>query len=112
MFAKGTSKVIYQLALLRAENQTLRAANKALSKRRRAKKQRLRQGGSLSVQHAQDLQGQREVEVQIKEETQAGSGRKPRTETRARRCSNCSEPGYNACTCQIVIETSKEDDSE
>ena len=112
MFAKGTSKVMHQLALLRAENQSLRAANEALSKRRRAKKQRLRQGGSLSVQNAQDLQGQREVEVQIKEETQASSGRKPRVETRARRCGNCGEPGHNARTCQIVVETSEEDDSE
>ena len=112
MFAKGTSMVMHQLALLRAENQSLRAANEALSKRRRAKKQRLRQGGSLSVQNAQDLQGQREVEVQIKEETQASSGRKPRVETRARRCGNCGEPGHNARTCQIVVETSEEDDSE
>jgi hypothetical protein len=38
MFAKGTSKVMHQLALLKAENQSLRAANEALSKRRRAKK--------------------------------------------------------------------------
>ena len=112
MFAKGTSKVMHQLALLRAENQSLRAANEALSKRRKAKKQRLRQGGSLTVQDAQDLQGQREVEVQIKEETRAGSGRKPRVETRARRCGTCGEPGHNARTCQIVVETSEEDDSE
>jgi hypothetical protein len=37
MFAKGTSKVMHQLALLKAENQSLRAANEALSKRRRLK---------------------------------------------------------------------------
>jgi len=112
IFAKGTSKVMHQLALLRAENQRLRTANEALSKRRRARKQRLRQGGSLTVQDAQDLQGQRDIEVQIKEETQAGSGRKPRSETRARRCGNCGEVGHNARTCQIVVETSVEDDSE
>jgi hypothetical protein len=112
MFAKGTSRVMHQLALLKAEIQSLRAANEALSKRRRAKKQRLRQGGSLSVQNAQDLQGERDVEVQIKEEIQAGSGRKPRVETRARRCGNCGEPGHNARTCQVVVETSEEDDSE
>jgi hypothetical protein len=112
IFAKGTSKVMHQLALLRAENQSLRAANEALSKRRRAKKQRLRQGVSLTVQDAQDLQGQRDIEVQIKEETQAGSGRKPRTETRARRCGKCGEPGHNARTCRVDIETSEEDESE
>jgi hypothetical protein len=106
ILAKGTSKVMHQLALLRAENQSLRAANESLSKRRRTKKQRLRQGGSLSVEDAQNLLGQREVEVQIKEETRAGSGRKPRVETRARRCGACGEPGHNARTCQLVVETS------
>jgi hypothetical protein len=45
--------------------------------------------------------------VQIKEETQAGSGRKPRVETRARRCGTCGEPGHNARTCQIVVERLK-----
>jgi hypothetical protein len=40
-FAKGISKIIYQLALLKTENQNLREANKTLSKRRRAKKTRL-----------------------------------------------------------------------
>ncbi|KAK4118012.1 hypothetical protein N657DRAFT_584388, partial [Parathielavia appendiculata] len=85
-----------------AENQSLRAANEALSKRRRAKKKRLRQGGSLTVQDGQDLQAQRDVEVQIREETQAGSGRKPGSETRTRRCGRCGKPGHNARTCQIV----------
>lgn len=112
VLAKGTSKIMHKMALMQAEIRDLRAANEALSKRRRAKKQRLRQGGSLSVQNAQDIQGQREVEVQFKEETQAGSSRKSRTETRARRCGNCGEPGHNARTCQVVVETSKEDNSE
>lgn len=103
---------MHKMALMQAEIRDLRAANEALSKRRKAKKQRLRQGGSLTVQDAQDLQGQRDVELQIREETQASSGRKPRTETRARRCGKCGEPGHNARTCQIVVETSEEDDSE
>ena len=51
-FTKGASKIIHQLALLKAENQTLRQANEILSKRRRAKKTRLQQGGSLSQQES------------------------------------------------------------
>ena len=35
---KGTMAVMYQVALLRAENASLRKANEALSKRRRAKR--------------------------------------------------------------------------
>ena len=64
----------------------LRQGIEELSKRRRAKKTRLRQGGSLSQQEAQDLQDEKDVAQQIKQETQAGSGRKPREETHARRC--------------------------
>jgi hypothetical protein len=52
---KGASKFMHQLALLKAENQSLRQANETLSKRRRAKKTRLRQGGSLSQQDAEAL---------------------------------------------------------
>ena len=37
-FAKGTSKIMHQLALLKAENQILRQGMEELSKRRRAKK--------------------------------------------------------------------------
>ncbi|KAJ5621159.1 hypothetical protein N7510_005143 [Penicillium lagena] len=109
-FAKGTSKIMHKLALLQSEVQILRQANEELSKRRRAKKTRLRQGRSLSQQEAQDLQDERDIMQQIKQETQARSGRKPRQETRARRCSNCGETGHNARTCQIVIETSEEED--
>src|ERR1700744_4087625 len=45
-FAKGTSKIMHELALLRSEVQTFRQANEELSKRRRTKKTRLQQGGS------------------------------------------------------------------
>ena len=103
---------MHQLVLLKAENQSLRQANEALSKRRRAKKTRLRQGGTLSQQEAQDLQDKRDVARQVEQEIKASSGRKPREETRARRCGNCGETGHNARTCQIIIETSEEDNSE
>lgn len=53
--AKGAQKVMHQLALVEAEVASLRKANEALSKRRRAKKPRIRQGGSLSIQEGKDL---------------------------------------------------------
>ena len=40
--AKGTERMAYEMTLLSAEVRTLRAANEALSKRRRAKKARVR----------------------------------------------------------------------
>ena len=103
---------MHQLALLKAENQILRQGIDELSKRRRAKKTRLQQGGSLSQQEAQDLQDERDLVQQLKQEMQASSGRKAREETRARRCGNCGEPRHNVRTCQIVIEMSREEDSE
>ncbi len=54
-FAKGTKAMMDEVALLRAEISTLRKANEALSKRRRAKKSHVRLGRSLAVQDALDL---------------------------------------------------------
>jgi hypothetical protein len=111
-FTKGASQIMHQLALLKAENQNLRQANEVLSKRRRARKTRLQQGGSLSQQGAQELQDERDVVQQVEQEIRASRGRKPREETRARRCGKCGGTNHNARTCQIVIDTSKEEDSE
>ena len=111
-FAKGASKIMHKFALLKAENQSLRQANEELSKRRRAKKIHLRQGGSLSQQEAQVLQDERDVKQQVKQEVRASSGRKPREETHARHYGNCNATGHNTRTCQIVVETSEEEDSK
>jgi hypothetical protein len=109
---KGTKGVMHRVTLLEAEVATLRKANEVLSKRRRAKKTRLRQGGSLSLQDGQDLQDEKDVAQQLKQETQSGSGRKPKAEVRARRCGNCGQTGHNARTCQEDVDTSGEEDSE
>jgi len=53
--AKGTMAVMHEVAFLRTEVLVLRKANKGLSKRRRAKKTRMRLGGLLIVQKVQDL---------------------------------------------------------
>jgi hypothetical protein len=83
-----------------------------LSKRQRTKKTRLRNGGSLSVQEAEDRIAEIEVDVQINGEGRSKGGQKLRTEVRAYRYGNRSEAGHNARTCQIVIEMSEEDNSE
>jgi hypothetical protein len=56
--AKGAKRAIHELALLRAENTALREANDKLSRRRRTKKRRLQEGGSLTLQDAQGLRAQ------------------------------------------------------
>ncbi|KHJ32037.1 hypothetical protein EV44_g3787 [Erysiphe necator] len=49
LLAKGTEMLAHENTLLSAEIRTLRKANEALSKRRRAKKTLIRQGGVLTL---------------------------------------------------------------
>ncbi|CAG8982236.1 hypothetical protein HYALB_00004470 [Hymenoscyphus albidus] len=46
------------------------------------------------------------------QEIKRSSGRKPREESRARRCGNCGETGHNTRTCNIIEEVSEEEISE
>ena len=103
-FAKGATAIMHRVALLEAETSTLRKANEALSKRRRAKKTRVRLGGSLSVQDAQDLLDQKDLDEQIKKEERQSGSRGGRARTMAPRCSNCGRAGHNIRTCQNTTE--------
>jgi hypothetical protein len=62
------------MTLLSAEVRTLRAANEALSKRRRAKKTLVRQGGALTVEDAQDILAQKEVDEQVRRDLRTEEG--------------------------------------
>ena len=64
-FIKDITAIIYQMSLLCIENQVLREANKALSKRRRAKKTRIRHKGPLTTEGKQDLEDQQAMEKQL-----------------------------------------------
>lgn len=110
--ARGMSKMAHRLVLLEAELKDVRAANEVLSKRRRAKKTRLRQGGSLSFQEAEDLAASKEVDTQIITEVEGSSRRTKEGDLRVRRCRTCNNPGHNARTCQEYITVSREEDSE
>jgi len=110
--SKSTSKVMCQIALLQDEVKQLRKANETLSKRRRRKKGRLQEGGSLNIQEAQAIIDNRDIADQLKQEVKRGGDSRTRIETRARRCGNCNKTGHNSRTCGIVIETSEEEDFE
>ena len=109
MQARGISKLAHKMVLLESEVKTLRTANKTFSKRRRAKKTRIRAEGSLNVLEANALQAQK-VDG---DRTMVGEGQNSdRTEiakSTVRRCGNCSQPGHNARTCQIDSVTSEEE---
>jgi hypothetical protein len=112
LVTKGLSKLTHRMVLFEAENKELRTANERQSKRRKIKRTRLQEGGSLSLQEAEDIIAEREVGAQLKEETRRGSGRTNVGELCVRHCSNCGKAGHNARTCQVVWETSDEGDSE
>ena len=100
------------MVLLRAETKELRTANERLSKRRRTKKTRLQDGGSLSLQEAIVLMGDRGLGGQDCEEMSGSGGCITVAEPRVRLCRNCKKPGHNARTCQVVCETSEDSDCE
>lgn len=111
-FAKGAQGIMHSVALLKDRVALLEEANHTLSKHRRARKTRVRQGGSLTVQDGQDLLDQKDVEQQVQQEMREGRGRAKRVETRERHCGICGKPGHNARTCQEDVETTKEEDLE
>ena len=103
---KGTMAVMHQVALLRSEVSSLRKANEALSKRRRAKRTRVQLGGSLTIQDAQDVLDQKAVGGEAVQETQPDSSGAGGARTKVRCCSVCGKPGHNARTCQEAAELS------
>ena len=58
--------IIYEITLLRTELRTTQVANKALVKRRRAKRTRLQEGGTLSVEDARGLMAKKDSSYQKK----------------------------------------------
>jgi hypothetical protein len=110
--AKGTEILAHEMTLMSAELRTLRKANEALSKRRRAKKNRIRQGGVLTVEDAHDILAQEEVDEQIRRDKRSRGGRQNEGQSGARRCGNCGKTGHNARTCQEDIDISSLSDSE
>jgi hypothetical protein len=96
--AKGTERMAYEITLLSAEVRSLRAANEALSKRRRAKKTRIRQGGALTVEDAQDIVAQKEAEEQVRRDSRKERASYREGHSSTRRYRACEKPGYNART--------------
>jgi hypothetical protein len=105
--AKGIEAMAYSVTLLTAENRTLRKANEALSRRRRAKKSGVRHRGALTAQSAREILTQKDREEQQGQgavENQCSSSEGLVT---TRRCHKCGKPGHDIRTCQLEVEMSK-----
>jgi hypothetical protein len=110
--AKGSEHMAHEMTLMREELRTLRKANEALGKRRRAKRTRLQDGGSLNIEEAQVLIDQKAAKGSKRRKT-ATEGEDAQAEPATqRRCGNCGKTGHNVRTCQEVGETSDEGSQE
>jgi hypothetical protein len=104
--AKGVETLAHSVTLLTSENHNLRKANEALSKRRRARKTRVRQGGVLTAEDARDFLAQKEVEEQAVREMRENRSRNKERPVTTRRCGACGKTGHNTRTCQVNVEMS------
>jgi hypothetical protein len=102
--AKGIERLANKNTLLSAKVRTLRVANEALSKRRRAKKARIRQGGVLIVEDTQDIIAQKDVDEQVRRDVRAAGGSRGEAQPSGRHCRICGKTGYNTRTCQEDID--------
>ena len=109
---KGAQLIMHSVALLKDRVETLERANQALSKRRRAKRTRIHQGGSLTVQDGQDLLDQKSINRQVHQEMRQNRGPGRGAPGRERRCGTCGKTGHNARTCQEDEEMSNVYSSE
>jgi hypothetical protein len=107
--AKGAANAIHELTLLREENAALCKENDLLSRRRRMKKRQLQEGGVLTVEAVQDLEAQREANIQLQADLRESRGRTKQTEPQNRCCRCCGQTGHNIRTCPNIVDTS--DDS-
>ena len=110
--AKGTEILAHENTLLAAEVRTLRKVNEALSKRRRAKKTRLREGGALRIEDARDIIARREAEEQVRRDKRSGEGNQSEGQSTTRRCGTCGKTGHNARTCKEDVDMPSLVDSE
>ena len=109
---KGTKAIMHKMSLLESEVQDLRQSNETLSKRRRAKRTRLRNGGKMTVGEGKDEINQKDVDAQVRAELSRSGDRGRSGAARERRCGICSKAGHNSRTCQIVVEISGEENSD
>ncbi|ELR07382.1 hypothetical protein GMDG_08397 [Pseudogymnoascus destructans 20631-21] len=90
---------------------TLRKANTALSKRRKAKRTRVQDGGSLTIEDAQKLIAEKEDKGLKRQKRSNEEGAVEAGPSTSRRCGRCGKTGHNVRTCQEVEEISGEENS-
>ena len=98
--------MMHSVALLKDRIETLEMANQAVSKRRRAKRTRIHQEGSLTIQDAQALLDGKSVDRHVQQEMRQNGSSSRGAPGRERRCGTCGKTGHNVRTCQEDEEMS------
>jgi len=91
--------MIYEITFMLTKVRNVRRANEILSKRRRAKKIRIRQEETLSIENAQDILAQKNIEQQLEQDKRKNNNREDTRLAIVRQYNNCNESSYNARTC-------------
>ena len=79
-----------------------------LSKRRKAKKQQLRVGGSLTAQESQDLIAQQDADEELRIKRRQDRAQQKRASQHVRRCRSCGGLGHNSRSCVEDAEKAAE----
>jgi hypothetical protein len=87
------------MTLLLAELYILRVANKALSKRRRAKKTRVCQGDILTIEDTQDIIAQKDIDEQVQLDVYIEESNQEERQLSKRYYRTYEKASYNTRTC-------------
>ena len=96
--ATSLEQIAYKLTLLKDWVQTLEKANNAFSKRQRAKRIRIQEGGTCTRDIAKVLIAKKEVKRLKQQKVLLEGGDVEARLATQQRCSNCSKTGYNVRT--------------
>lgn len=99
--AKGLMEMAHEITLVSADLRNLRAANDALSKRRKVKKTHLCQGVILIQVEGIQIMAENDTEAQIKCDKERNSVSEIGRSATAWKLSNCDQTGQNTQIYQI-----------
>ena len=114
-FLKGAQRMATQVLVYKADNERLRKADEALSRRKERQKKRLQRRGVLTKESGSQLIDQANIDAQITVESRGSQPRRVRVEKGPRRCGRCRQPGHRIQTCPerlVDLVGTEEDSSE
>lgn len=74
------------------------------SKRRKAKRTRIRKRGTLRIEDARDIIAYREAEKMAQRDKRSREGNQGEGQPTTRRCSTCRKTSHNARTCKKDVD--------